>query len=186
MRIRQLALALLFLVPASTVAAQTASEPAWTFGGTAGWGKTWDDEGSIGSGWLVGGYADRRLTRRLDLELSADLLKNTRSDAFQADGHTTYLAGQLVGRFGPRSSNFFLSGGPAVAIYNGTTGFADGSFESEHESTNFGWMAGAGLSFRTKNNLEIAPIVRITLMRIDDDSDPWSTITGAIRVGFGR
>lgn len=45
--------------------------PAWTFGATAGGGQTWDDEGSIGKGWLVGGYIDRRISTHVDFELGA-------------------------------------------------------------------------------------------------------------------
>ena len=186
LRTQHVLVAILFLIPAGHAQAQTAADSTWTFGGTAGYGRTWDDEGGIGSGALLGGYADRRLTKRLDVEVSADLLKNRRTDAFQADGWTTYLAAQLVGRFGPRTSNFFLMAGPALAIHRGTTRFSDGTFHQRHESTNTGWMAGTGLSFRTRNDIEVAPLVRITMMNIDTDSDPWATITGAIRVGFGR
>lgn len=168
---------------AENVAAQ-ASESRWTFGATGGFGRTWDDEGGIGNGWLIGGYVDRRLSQNVDLEVAADLLTNRRTDAFEADGHTTYLSAQIIRRFGSREANFFLMGGGALAIYRGTTGFSDGSFRMEHSSTNPGFMFGAGMSFHVANNLEIAPIVRMTLMQIDDDSDPWSTITAGVRIGF--
>lgn len=168
---------------AETTAAQSA-ESHWTFGATGGFGRTWDDEGGIGSGWLIGGYVDRRLSQNVDLEVAADLLKNRRSDAFEADGHTTYLSAQLIRRFGSRDANFFLMGGGALAFHQGTTGFSDGSFHQEHSSTNPGFMFGAGMSFHVANHLEIAPIVRMTLMHIDDDSDPWSTITVGVRVGI--
>lgn len=168
---------------AENTAAQP-SEPRWTIGATGGFGRTWDDEGGIGSGWLIGGYVDRRLSQNVDLEVAADLLTNRRTDAFEADGHTTYLSAQIVRRFGSREANFFLMGGGALAIYQGTTGFSDGSFRTEHSSTNPGFMFGAGMSFHAARNLEIAPIVRMTLMQIDSDSDPWSTITAGLRIGF--
>ena len=168
---------------AENVAAQ-ATESRWTFGATGGFGRTWDDEGGIGSGWLIGGYVDRRLSQNVDVEVAADLLRNRRTDAFEADGHTTYLSAQLIRRFGSRDANFFVMGGGALAIHEGTTGFSDGSFHQEHSSTNPGFIAGAGLSFRTANNLEIAPIVRMTMMQIDSDSDPWSSITAGLRIGF--
>jgi Outer membrane protein beta-barrel domain len=165
-------------------AAAQASESRWTFGATGGFGRTWDDEGGIGSGWLIGGYVDRRLSQNVDVEVAGDLLKNRRTDAFEADGHTTYLSAQIIRRFGSRDANFFLMGGGALAIYRGTTGFSDGSFHMEHSSTNAGFIFGGGMSFHTASNLEIAPIVRMTLMYIEDDSDPWSTITAGIRIGF--
>ena len=175
---------LLLVIPAN--AAAQGAPPKWTFGGTSGWGKTWDDEGSIGSGWLVGGYVDRKLSKNVEFEFAADLLSNKRTDSFEADGKTTYLSAQLIRRFGGRSANAFLMGGGALAIYDGVTQFSDGSFRTERSSTNPGFIFGGGLSFRTKNDLEIAPIVRMTLMSIEDDSDPWSSFTLGVRVGFSR
>jgi hypothetical protein len=40
------------------------------------------------------------------------------------------------------------------------------------------------MSFHVANNLEIAPLVRMTLMQIDSDSDPWSTISAGVRIGI--
>ena len=185
MRIHLLAAVLLCCIP-SSLWAQTAPDPRWTLGATGGFGRTWEDEGSIGSGWLIGGYVDRRLAQHLDLEVAADLLKNDRRDRFQADGHTTYVSVQLIPRFGSRARNAFVMGGPTFAFYEGTTGFDDGSFRNEHSSTTFGWMFGGGFSFRTSRSLEITPLVRMTLMNVDSGSDPWSSITGGLRIGFGR
>ena len=173
------------LVTPVGAAAQTV-DPKWTFGATGGGGRTWDDEGSIGSGWLAGGYADWLLSKHVDLEFAGDLLANKRTDAFEADGKTTYLSAQVIRRFGGRQANAFLMGGGTVAIHNGSTQFSDGSFHSDHSSTNPGWIFGGGMSFRTSNDIEIAPIVRMTLMHIGDDSDPWSAFTVGIRVGFSR
>ena len=180
--------ALLFvglLITPATSHGQT-TDPKWTFGGMGGWGKTWDDEGGIGSGWVIGGYVDRKLSKNVDLEFAADLVANTRTDNFEADGKTTYLSTQLIRRFGSRQANGFVMGGGALAIHNGTTQFSDGSFRTEHNSTNPGLIWGGGLSFRTGNDIEIAPIVRMTLMFIDNDSDPWSSISVGVRVGFSR
>ena len=175
---------LFLLALASQAAAQPAADPRWTFGGTAGLARTWDDEGSIGSGWAAGGYVERRLSKNVGLEIAADFVKNDRSDAFQVDGRTTYLSAEIIRRFGSRTANFFVMGGGTLAFYEGTTGFADGSFHNEHSSTNPGWIFGGGLSFRTASDIEIAPIVRMTLMHIDNDSDPWSSIIGGVRIGF--
>jgi hypothetical protein len=179
-------LAVLVLVAlALPASAQTTSpESAWTFGGTLGYGRTWDDEGSIGSGWLLGGYADRRLWTKTDLELAVDILSHKRSDTFVADGTTTHVSAGLSRRFGNRSASGFVVGGGTVAFHDGTTGFSDGSFRTEHQSVNPGWFAGGGFAVRTGTNVEIGPVVRITMMQIDNDSDPWSTITAGLRIGF--
>ena len=179
-------LAAVFVVPAAA-AAQTADRPAWTFGATGGGGGTWDDEGSIGKGWLVGGFVDRRLSGRVDLEFAADLLRHERDTGtgFQAEGHTTYLSAALIGRFGSPKTNVFLLGGGTVGIHSGTVAFTDLP-PRETDSSNVGFIFGAGLSVRTTTNLEIAPLVRMTLMRVSDDSDPYSSIMVGVRVGFGR
>lgn len=135
---------------------------------------------------MIGGYVDRKLSTNVDLELAIDLLSNKRTDAFEADGKTTYLSAQLLRRFGGRQSNAFVMGGGALAIHDGVTQFSDGSFRTEHNSTNPGFIFGGGMSFRARNDLEIAPAVRMTLMFIDDDSEPWSSITVGVRLGFSR
>ena len=93
---------ILFFTLAGAASAQT-TPPAsrWSFGATVGAGQTWDDESSLGTGVLVGGYADRRLLRLTDLELSADYLRHKRGTGFfQAEGHMMILGATLVQRFG--------------------------------------------------------------------------------------
>jgi hypothetical protein len=187
-----------FVVPAvltsllsfsSQSSAQSAERPSWTIGATAGGGQTWDDEGSIGKGWLLGGYAARRISRHVDMEFSVDLLRHERNTgpfSFQAEGHTTYLNAALVRRFGPPRSNFFLLGGGTVGIHNGKAGSGDMPALNDADSTNVGFIFGAGGSFLTTANIEIAPLVRMTWMEVSDDSDPFSSIMAGVRVGFGR
>jgi hypothetical protein len=179
---------ILLLSAASHSSAQTITRPAWTFGGTAGGGQTWDDEGSIGKGWLVGGYVDRRLSDHVDIDFSVDLLRHERNTgpfSFQAEGHTTYLSAAVLRRFGAPEASFFLLGGGTVGIHNGKAGLGDAPL-TEHDSTNVGFIFGADAMFRTSANIQIAPIVRMTLMRVSDDADPFSSIMAGIRVGFGR
>ena len=174
---------------ASETLAQTAERPAWTFGATAGGGQTWDDEGSIGKGWLVGGYLDRRISAHVDLEIGADVLRHERNTgpfSFQAEGYTTYLSAALLRRFGPPKSNFFLLGGGTVGIHNGKAGIGDAPALNDAGSSNVGFVFGGGASFLTSARIEIGPIVRMTWMRVSDDSDPFSSITIGMRVGWGR
>jgi hypothetical protein len=161
--------------------------PAWTFGGTLGGGQTWDDEGSIGRGWLAGAYADRRISRNVDLELSADVLWHDRftgPSSFQAEGRTAYLSAALIRRFGPPRSNVFLLGGGTIAIHRGTAGFADEPVQADTDGTHPGYVFGGGFSFRAARNIEIAPIVRFTVLSIDVDSDPATSYMLGVRVGF--
>jgi hypothetical protein len=168
------------------VCAQSLERPAWRLGGTAGGGSTWDDEGSIGSGWLAGAYVGRRLSEHVDVEFAADLLRHERNTGrfgFQAEGHTTYVSAVLVRRFGPPAANVFLLGGGTLGIHRGNAGLADTPALNENHSTNVGFIFGGGFSVRLRHNVEIAPLVRWTLMRISDDADPWSSIMAGVRIG---
>jgi hypothetical protein len=182
--------ALLAAAAAVDVSAQTVDDPRWTFGGTIGAGRTWDDEGPIGSGWLAGGYATRRLSPRVDVELAVDVQRHDRSGSpgsgYEAKGHTTYLSASAIRRFGSRSANCFILGGGAIGIHRGTTGFIYEPVRVESNDTHGGIIFGGGLAFRTAGGLEISTPVRITLMGVDDDSDPVSSIMGGVRIGFGR
>jgi hypothetical protein len=173
----------------SQSSAQSSERPSWTFGVTAGGGQTWDDEGSIGKGWLVGAYVDRRISRHVDIEFSADLLRHERNTgpfSFQAEGHTTYLSAALLRRFGPPGGNFFLLGGGTVGIHKGKAGSGDMPELNDTDSANVGFIFGAGASFLATANIEIVPIVRMTWMEASADSDPFSSIMAGVRVGLRR
>lgn len=175
----------------SAVAAsgQTTTEPRWTFGGTVGLGKTWEDEGGMGSGWLLGAYATRRLSRRVDLELAADVQRHDRSAAGEAQweskGQTTYLSLAAVRHYGDRRSSWFILGGGTIGIHRGTAGFADEPPVPRNDSTHGGLIVGTGLSFRTRRQVEISPALRMTLMGVDRDGEPVTSIMTSIRVGWG-
>lgn len=190
MRTRIIFLLSFLFVAATSATAQTTTDPQWTFGGTAGMGGTWDDEGGMGKGWLLGAYVDRRLSRRVDLELAADVQRHDRVPGGEAQwenrGHTTYLSLAVIRRFGGRSTNCFILGGGTIGIHRGESGFANEPPLSPNDDTHGGVIFGGGLSFRTRGQIEIAPTVRITLMGVNDDSDPVSSIMGGIRIGFGR
>lgn len=178
---------IVLLTSGRPASAQSVGErPSWTFGFTGGGGKTWDDEGSIGRGWLAGGYLDRRITDSIGLELSGDLLRHERNTgpvSFQAEGYTTYLSAALTFRFGPSAANAFLLGGGTVGIHRGKAGLGDQPLR-DADSTNPGFIFGGGVSFQAGDHVEIAPLIRMTLMQVDDDFDPFSSIVAGIRIGF--
>ena len=182
--------ATLLLVSAGTVSAQTAPAASWTFGVTGGYGRTWVDEGQIGPGALIGAFADRRISRRTGLELSADYLRHKRSAGssgyFEAKGNTTFLTGALIQRFGNDSADGHLLAGLTLGIHSGRAGFPVDNLISETESTQLGLMLGAGMSIRAGARSEVGPIVRIAMLRVDRDSDPAFAIMGAVRIGLRR
>ena len=187
---RLITAAVLVIASAGDVAAQTNPSPSRTFGGTGGYGRTWDDEGQIGSGVLIGAYADRRIYRRTDLELSVDYLRHRRSAGesgfFEAEGHTTFLTGAVVQRFGGSEAHGYVQAGLTVGIHSGTAGFPIDNLVTDTDSTNSGLMVGAGFSFRAGSDYEVGPMVKVVVLRADRDSDPARAIMGGIRIGFRR
>lgn len=169
---------------ASTASAQS---PRFSFGGTGGFGQTWDDEGSIGKGWLVGGYADIRLFSHTDLDLSIDYLTHDRDAGyFQAEGHTTFVSAALRQRFGGDRTNGYLLGGLTIGAHDGTAGFPAYDEVNHYSGTHPGLIFGGGVNIGIGERLEIGPVVRITLMGADSDSDPASVIMTGVRIGWRK
>ena len=55
---------------------------------------------------------------------------------------------------------------------------------NESSSTHGGFVFGAGLAFRAGDRLDLGPIVRITMLAADSDSDPASAIMAGFRIGI--
>ena len=85
-------LLLMMTCTASGVQAQT-TESKSSLSAVAGGGQTWDDEGSLGRGWLVGGGVDRTLIGGLRAQLSLDVLTHDRSEGFLLAEGSTVIAG---------------------------------------------------------------------------------------------
>lgn len=152
-----------------------------------GFGQTWDDEGSIGTGALAGGYADWRLGGHTDLELSVDFLRHKRAGGhFQAEGHTTFLGASVVRRFGGRAASGYVLGGVTLGAHSGTAGFPEVNLITDTTGTHRGFLFGGGMAFRAGPRIEIGPVVRIVLLSVDNDSAPASAAMAGFRVGFGR
>jgi hypothetical protein len=178
--------AALLIASAATLSAQPAPPSArWTFGATAGLGRTWDDESQIGSGLLAGGYAQWRWLSHTDVEVSVDLLTHNRTGGFfEAHGHTTFLGGALVQRFGGSAVYANVFGGVTLAAHSGTAGFPASNLITEASSTHPGYIFGGGMMFRASRRIHVGPMMRIVLLTADSDSDPAFAIMGGVRIGF--
>jgi hypothetical protein len=175
------------VVAATAASAQTPSSPRFSIGGTAGFGQTWDDEGSIGTGWLAGGYGQVRLFGHTDAEFSVDVLRHNRdSGAFQAEGHTTFVSAALRQRFGGERTKGYLLGGFTIGSHSGTAGFPAYNMVNDYSSTRGGFVFGGGLNFTVGDAVEIGPVIRITMLGTDADADPWSSIMTGVRIGIRR
>lgn len=186
MRIRIILAGLFIGLLAGTAGAQPSSRDSrWTFGGAAGFGSTWDDEGSIGSGVLAAGYADWRWLRHTDVEVSVDYLRHKRSTGFfQAEGHTTFVSAALVQRFGGNAAHGFVFGGVTLGSHAGTAGFPADNLIAENKGTHPGYTFGGGLMVRAAERFEVGPFVRVVFLTAESDSDVFAAGMAGVRIGF--
>ncbi len=163
-------LILLMTCTASVVQAQSPDSRS-SLSAVAGRGQTWDDEGSLGRGWLAGGSVDRTLIGGLRAQLSLEVLTHDRSEGFfLAEGRTVIAGASLLQRFGHGKAQPYLFGGATTGHHSGSRTFGD--VRSEESSTDFGWRAGVGLAIRAGSTYEIGPELRMHGFFIDSDSPP--------------
>lgn len=150
-----------------------------TVSAVGGGGRTWDDEGQIGSGIVVGGRVDRRLFGNTFLEGGLELLGHTRTGRFAADGHTTFISGTLVQRFGLGAAQPYVLGGYTVALHSGTAGFPEDGILHDTGGTSHGYLFGGGVAAAIGDRFEIGPEARFFVLGSKDDSLPaWATWVG--------
>ena len=145
----------------------------------AGTGTTWDDEGRIGSGPLVGVRADRRVLRNTFLEVSLDYLQHERSGRFTAEGHTVLVTGSVIQRFGRGRAQPYALGGITATHHEGTSGFPENDIAFSTENTSFGYVFGGGVAVRIGHRFEAGPEARFLTLAGDDGADPaWASWVG--------
>ena len=144
----------------------------WTAGAVVGAGRTWDDEGQIGSGLQAGGQVDRRLFGNTFAEVALDYLRHDRTGGFAAKGDTVLVTGAILQRFGHGDTQPYVLGGIALAHHSGTFGFPELNLVSRTTSTNLGYVLGAGLAIRAGARFEIGPEARFLTFAADADSSP--------------
>lgn len=172
----------LFLATAGTAAAQPA-ESRTSATGIAGIAKTYDDEGSIGRGWLLGGSVERVLFGTTRLEGSLEFVTHDRDTGhFAAEGTTTIVGVSLVHRFGRRSVQPYVLGGVTLGNHSGKSRFDDLAFTAS--STDLGLRYGGGVAVAVNERLEVSPEFRINQFFVDDDSSPWMVPSFGVRIGY--
>ena len=179
MRIAAVLLLSVLVFPAPS-SAQT-DDPRGSVAGIFGGGKTWDDEGGLGTGMAAGGRLEWRLFGTTSIEGSLDLLKHKRSDAFQADGDSMIAGLSLIQRFSRTRVQPYVLGGVHLIRHDGTTRLGD--MAVARESTDGGFHFGGGLAVRVNERIEIGPEARFFIIQADDGSSPaWADWIG-FRVG---
>jgi opacity protein-like surface antigen len=174
---------LLLLVGLSADARAQAPESRGTVGGTVGVGRTWDDEGGLGTGPAIGGRIDWRIFGNTSLGAAIDSLSHDRSGGFfEAEGRTTFLGVSLIQRFGRNAVHPYVLGGLHLASHSGSTTFDDRRIE--RDSTDFGYHFGGGIAFRVGERMELGPETRFYMIQPENDSDPAMAYWIGARIGF--
>jgi hypothetical protein len=175
-------LATVFVATAGNTSA-LAQESRTSATAIVGAGKTFDDEGSLGSGWLVGGSIDRVLFGTTRGEVSLELLTHSRDVTYFASSGKTVIAGaSLVHRFGRRAGQPYLFAGLTAGHHSGTNRFTDSI--STLTSTDLGLRFGAGVAIRVGNRFEVSPELRMNGFFIDRDADPAMLPSFGVRLGL--
>jgi hypothetical protein len=173
----------LVLVCLSTDARAQTLESRGTVAGIVGAGRTWDDEGGLGAGPVVGGRVDWRVFGQTSIEASIDSLSHDRSGGFfEAEGRTTFLGVSVVQRFGTGAVRPYLLGGLHRASHSGSTTFDD--VRIERDSTDFGYHFGGGIAIELGERFELGPEARFYMIQPENDSDPAMAYWIGFRVGL--
>ena len=179
---RRVVWSVVMLVAAAASAGAQTVETRGSVAGVAGAGRTWDDEGSLGSGTALGARAEWRLFGNTGLEASLDTLSHDRRGGFfEAEGRTTFAGASLVARFGRAAAQPYVLGGVHLASHSGSTRFSD--VRVEHDSTDFGYHFGGGLAIRFARRLEAGPEARFYMIQPGNDSDPAMVYWVGVRFG---
>lgn len=173
---------MVFLATAATAAAQP-GESGTSVTAITGVAKTYDDEGSIGRGWLVGGSVERVLFGTTRLEGSLELVTHSRDTGhFAAEGDTIIVGLSLVHRFGRRTVQPYVLGGVTIGHHSGKSSFDDLRFTAS--TTDFGVRFGGGVAVVVNERFEVSPEFRMNSFFVDDDSSPWMVPSFGVRVGY--
>lgn len=180
---RILASLLLVIISLPAVAGAQSSESRGSVAAVFGAGRTWDDEGSLGTGPVGGGRVDWKLFGETRLEASVDLMSHDRSGGFfEAEGRSTFLGATLVQRFGSARVQPYVLGGLHLVHHTGSTRFGD--MRIDRESTDYGYHFGGGFAVRLGERVEAGPEARFYMIQPENDADPALAYWIGGRVGI--
>ena len=171
------------LISAAGTAAAQPAESRTSISGITGVAKTYDDEGSIGRGWLIGGSIERVLFGTTRLEGSLEWVTHSRDTGhFAAEGDTVIGGLSLVHRFGRRTVQPYVLGGVTVGHHSGKSSFDELRFTAS--STDVGLRFGGGAAVMLNERFEVSPEFRMNGFFIENDSNPWMIPSFGIRLNY--
>lgn len=154
---------------------------------SAGRGRTWDDEGIIGSGTSVGAGVEFRFRPKWTLGADVERLAHHRNTpGLEWSGRTVFASVNIAYRFAARGVSPYVGGGFGGAFHEGTTiaRFGPGQVTSERSSGSTMEYGTVGVEIPVGERFAISPDVRITLCQPPDDSAPWATTRFAVKAAI--
>jgi len=141
-----------------------------------GRGKTWDDEGSIGSGTWAGGGVAWRVRPRLSVGAEIERLGHERDVTFlRWSGRTIFASANAAYHLAKRGVAPYVGGGFGGAFYRGTVVERSTATARaiEHRSTSTMGYGVAGVEIPIGGRVALSPEVRIAICQSRDDFAPW-------------
>ena len=171
---------------AQAVPAEPAMSPAAPVSVTisAGGGRTWEDEGSIGRGTSAAGGVEWRFRPKWSVGGEVERLGHQRdTPGLQWSGRTIFASMNIAYRFAERGPAPYVGGGFGGAFYKGEVidRFSTPSRTIPRSSTSTMGYGTAGLEIPVGDRLAVSPEVRITMCRPPDDFAPWSAIRFGVK-----
>lgn len=137
-----------------------AAGETWSVSGAASYGRTYDDEGNIGSGLGADVGASYRLTRRFSLGGEYALLRNKREFPFATwRGRTQHAAANLFVHFGSGKVQPYIIGG--LGAVHHTSLSEPRVIQGSDSAFGWAWSGGFGVRGYVTDKVFVRPEVRL-------------------------
>lgn len=153
-----------FLFFAPTVLGQNYAPRGEVFGHLGG-GKTYDDEGSLGNGFDIGGGVGFRLTPKFGVEGQVNRIAYKRdfSSGVRFAGTAVFTTANVLYHFSRSQAQPYVVGGVGFVHHENRSRFPEDSFLPKRTSNGFAKNFGAGVKIFLSKNFSLRPEFRVFL-----------------------
>ena len=142
---------------------------------TIGRGKTWDDEGSIGSGTWAGGGVAWRFRPHLSVGADVERIGHDRdTTGLRWSGRTVLASANVMFHFATRGVSPYVGGGFGGAFHEGriVDRFVTPARTTTRSSTSTMVFGASGLEIPIGDRFAVSPELRLSICQPPDDSAP--------------
>ena len=151
-----------------------------------GHGKTWDDEGSIGSGVLLGAGLEWELNGHWSIGGRIERLAHHRQTGghLAFDGTTLFATAEVRYRMGRADVRPYLVTGYGLAHFQGRLSNRAAPETRDRQSTSGTVVGGGGVEITLGRRLLLVPEVRMQICQPSADFATWLAIRAGVSVGW--